>query len=290
MRLSRCFLALPALVLAAACATSASDAPGVVDTMSVPDSAAFCSGYCKKLVGCDNTKDQQTCENSCKNTNAAVFPKLRSDVLGKVSSCINAKDCKTVLGSDVVGACSAEAVASVAPSETGKRFCDDLGGTDTKCGKTLDKAKCLDRAKLYNDKALTDADLCTKKACSDVDACVDASLGSISTSTSTTTTDDGGTDTGTKDSGTMCSSVGPGKTFDFTGTSIACDDCAATSCCSEATSCANSPTCSALWQCLLGCQSDTTCRNYCAQQYSSAVSTFNAFANCFSGSCSSSCQ
>ena len=56
-----------------------------------------------------------------------------------------------MLGSDVVSACSEEAVASVAPSETATRFCGDLGTTDTKCGKTLDKAKCLNRAKLYND-------------------------------------------------------------------------------------------------------------------------------------------
>lgn len=287
MRFSRLFLAAPALIVAAAaCATSAVDIPGT-DTTTVPDAAAFCGGYCKKLVGCDNTKDQQTCENNCKNTNAAVFPKLRSDVLGKVSSCINGKDCKTVLGSDVVSACSAEAVASVAPSETGKRFCDDLQTTDTKCGKTLDKARCLDRAKLYNDKALTDADLCTKKACSDIDACVDASLGSITTSTSTSTPD-AGTDTGTDSGQTTCSAVGPGQTFDFM--TMQCNDCAASSCCSQAQACSNSPTCSALWQCLLGCQSDQTCRSYCAQQYSTAVTTFNAFANCFSGACTSACQ
>ncbi len=285
MRFTRCFLALPALALAAACATSTGDAPGT-DTTSTPDSAAFCSGYCKKLVGCDNTKDEQTCENTCKNANAATFPKLRADVLGKVSSCINAKDCKTVLGSDVVGTCSAEAVASVAPSDTANRFCDDLGTTDTKCGKMLDKAKCLDRAKLYNDKALDDADLCTKKACSDVDTCVDASLGTITTTGSSSTSSDGGT----KDSGgpTTCSAVGTGDTFDFM--QQACNDCAASSCCNEAQACANSPSCSALWQCLLACQSDQNCRSSCAQAYSSAVSTFNAFANCFSSSCSSQCM
>ncbi len=285
MRPIRCLFALPALVFAAACATSASDIPNT-DTMTVPDAAAFCAGFCKKLVGCDNTKDEQTCENTCKNTNAAVFPKLRADVLGKVSSCINSKDCKTVLGSDVVTTCSAEAVASVAPSETGRRFCDDLGSTNTKCGKTLDKAKCLDRAKLYNDKALTDADLCTKKACADVDVCVDASLGAIHATSGNQTQPDGGSaDSGTM---TMCSAVGPGQTFDFH--TMACNDCAATSCCAQAKTCSNSTSCSALWQCLLGCQGDQTCRNYCAQQYSSAVSTFNAFANCFQSSCSQACQ
>jgi hypothetical protein len=286
MRLTQCLYALPAFIFAAACATSTADVPGT-DTTTTPDSAAFCSGYCKKLVGCDNTKDEQTCENTCKNSNAAIFPKLRADVLGKVSSCINAKDCKTVLGSDVVGACSAEAVASVAPSDTANKFCNDLNTTDTKCGKTLDKAKCLDRAKLYNDKALTDADLCTAKACADVDTCVDASLGSISTGTSTTT-DGGKTDSGQMDSGSMCSAVGPGQTFDFM--QQACNDCAASSCCSQAQACANSSSCSALWQCLVSCQTDQTCRNYCAQTYSSSVSTFNAFANCFQSSCSTQCQ
>lgn len=288
MRLTHCLSALPTLILVAACATSASDVPGS-DTTSTPDAAAFCGGYCKRLVACDNTKDEQTCENTCKNLNAAIFPKLRADVVGKISSCINAKDCKTVLGSDVVGTCSAEAVASVAPSETATKFCNDLNTIYTKCGRTLDKAKCLERAKLYNDKALADADLCASKVCADVDACVDASLGSISTGSSSTAADGGTkTDSGQMDSGNdTCSAVGPGKTFD-SGTQM-CNDCAASSCCSQAQACANSPTCNALVQCLNGCNGDKTCWNNCAQAYSSAVSTYNAFANCVSSNCSSQC-
>jgi len=268
----RClFLLFPVVAACATAADSSSD---------ISDATAFCSGYCKRIGGCDNTRDVQTCENTCKNQNAAVFPKLRSDVVSKISTCIDALDCKTVLGSDVVSSCSAEAVAQVAPSEVGKRFCDDLGATDTKCERSLDKAKCLDRAKLYNDKALGDADLCTKKACADVDACVDASLGAIAT---TSTSD---SDAGTE-AGAMCSAIGPGHTFDFQTTS--CNDCNASSCCAPAQACASSPTCNALAQCLKACSNtNQACRNSCLSTFASGINALNAAAACFQ-SCASSC-
>jgi len=191
-----------------ACATGAQEG----DTSSSSDPLVFCNGYCKKLVGCDNARDEQTCQNTCKNQNAAIFPKLRVDVLSKVSSCIDQRDCKTVLSSDVIAKCSDEAVASVAPTETAKKFCDQLAATQTKCGGSAEKTQCLNRAKLYNDKALTDASMCTTKACADITKCVDAALGSLTTQPSTSSPKDGDAGTNT---GPMCSAIGAGRFFDF---------------------------------------------------------------------------
>jgi len=65
----------------------------------------------------DKALDHQTCKNACTNSYAAVFPKLREDVVELIVGCFDAKDCKTVLGGDVVGSCVSDAVASVAPSD-----------------------------------------------------------------------------------------------------------------------------------------------------------------------------
>src|SRR5689334_20326204 len=86
-------------------------------TAGTPDTAAFCNNLCTRVTTCDHTADQTTCSNSCKNKNAATFPKLRTDIVGLLTDCINNKDCKTVTSTtaDVVGTCASEAVASVAP-------------------------------------------------------------------------------------------------------------------------------------------------------------------------------
>ena len=140
----------------------------------------FCSGYCGKLTTCDNTRDAQTCAASCNNQLAAIFPKLRSDVVVSVESCIESQDCKTSLDSDTIATCATQAEASVAPSDAATQFCNAWVGASTKCGAAIDKAMCLNVAKLFNDDALMQASTCTGKACADISGCVSATLGSFS--------------------------------------------------------------------------------------------------------------
>ena len=71
-------------------------------TEATSDAASFCSSLCGRQESCDTSLDVQTCRNSCTNGYAAVFPKLRQDVVGLIVQCFDAKDCKTVLE----GSCS----------------------------------------------------------------------------------------------------------------------------------------------------------------------------------------
>jgi hypothetical protein len=90
------------------------------------DAASFCGSLCTRQESCDTSIDVQTCRNTCTNGFAAVFPRLRQDVVGLIVECIDAKDCKTVLDGSLVGTRAAAAVASVAPSEQATAFCDGL--------------------------------------------------------------------------------------------------------------------------------------------------------------------
>jgi len=140
----------------------------------------FCSTYCGKLSTCDNTRDEQTCSASCDNQLAAMFPKLRSDIVSTIESCITSQDCKTSLDGGTIATCATQAEASVAPSQVATQFCDAWVSASTKCGSSIDKATCLDEAKLFNDDALNQANACTSKACADIQGCVSATLGSFS--------------------------------------------------------------------------------------------------------------
>jgi hypothetical protein len=140
----------------------------------------FCTTYCGKLSSCDNTRDEQTCSASCDNQLAAMFPKLRSDIVSTIETCIKAADCKTSLDGGTIATCATQAEASVAPSAVASKFCDAWAGASTKCGSSIDKATCLDESKLFNDDALNQASQCTSKACADIGGCVSATLGSFS--------------------------------------------------------------------------------------------------------------
>lgn len=193
--------------------------PGVVT-----DATSFCDALCGRQEQCDNALDAQTCRNTCENGSAAVFPKLRGDVVGLVIDCFAAKDCKSVLTSNVVATCAAEAVASVAPTAAAVTYCDALTAAKKKCGSSAGKAECLDQAKLYGDEAIAEAQNCAVRPCTEIDTCVGAALGALGTSTSVSTTAPPRTKTG------ICSAAL------MTGLG-ACRACAEGACCVEATAC-----------------------------------------------------
>ena len=279
------------VLIVVGCATAGSD-----DTGSTSSASSFCTGYCSRVHTCDQTKDLQTCTNSCQNSNAATLPKLREDVVGLIGKCFDGKDCKTVLGGTVLATCSEEATASVAPSATATTFCDAYATASTKCERTIDKAACLTRTKLYSDATLSDAQQCASKACTAIDDCVNAALGGLTTDgggSSNSSSSGGTTDAGKKDGATSSSSSSSGSTATCTGvdTSTACGACTASSCCSQVTQCKADSNCTSLVSCLQNCAAgDTTCQNSCQTEFPSGVTNFNAFSSCLSNSCSSQCQ
>jgi hypothetical protein len=262
------------------CAASAApnvDNPnaGTSGTASAPDAEKFCGTFCDRTVGCDDTRDEQTCKNACANQNAAIFPKLRADVVGLIEDCLTGKDCRTVLSSDVISTCQGEAVASVAPSAAAIDLCDALTAAETKCGHTGGKAQCLDMAKLYNDTTLKDAHDCASKACADQDACVSAALGGIGT-------------------GTVVPDAGPppandaGTTTCGLATTSACMSCMSSSCRSELTACENDASCGSFLQCWSSCGSSASCVAQCNAQDPGDTMRGQLVA-CLAGSCCSAC-
>jgi hypothetical protein len=286
MRTAPLFLAVFASFSLVACAASdhvvvgqSGTAPAGDTSQTVPsvsDAASFCSAMCGREQACDKTIDTQTCENECTNANAAVFPRLRTDVVDLVVACFDGKDCKTVLDGEFLGACTADAIASVAPSAAASTFCDALAGAKDKCSSSQSstKAQCLNSAKLYGDLAIAQAQNCVKRSCSEIDTCVSAVFGSLGGATTTTTT----TTTGGSCSG------------QFTGLG-SCTSCAQTSCCAEATTCYGDSQCQNIVE---ACFTQGTSSSACSQAYSAASSSSqsraSALFSCSSSKCASTCQ
>jgi hypothetical protein len=255
-------------------------APSADTSQTLPattDAASFCTAMCSRIQSCDKAIDSQTCENQCTNGNAAVFPRLRSDVVSLIVSCFDGKDCKTVLGGGFVGACTADAIASVAPSAAASKFCEALATAKKSCsGSTsMTKAACLDSAKLYGDTAIAQAQNCVKRGCSEIDTCVSAVFGSLGGAGSTTTT----TDTSTSCSGS----------FTDLGS---CASCAQTSCCAEATACYADSECHAIaQQCLQGGTTSGACSQVYSSSSTSAQQLASTLLSCSQSKCSStSCR
>jgi hypothetical protein len=239
------------------------------------DAASFCGSLCGRQESCDTSLDVQTCKNSCTNGFAAVFPKLRQDVVGLIVECFDAKDCKTVLEGSVVATCAEEAVASVAPSAEATSFCDGLSAAKKKCGSTTTKATCLGQAKLYSDGTIVEAANCTDRPCSEIDRCIAATFGELGGAGATATP---------KPSKNECTGQ-----FTDLGT---CQSCAEDACCAEADACAGDTYCRSY---MAQCQ-DASGYSYseCAQilQYNLPTTSrqlLGAYYNCASSKCSTSC-
>lgn len=249
--------------------STTSDAAGTEP--AVTDAASFCQAMCHRVQSCDKSLDAQTCENECSNSNAAIFPRLRSDVVALIVGCFDSKDCKTVLGSGFVGACTADAIASVAPSAAASSFCDALAASKKTCSgsEAATKADCLNSAKLYGDGAIAQAQNCVKRGCTEIDSCVSAVFGSL-----------GGATTKPPTTGTSCT----GKFTDL-GT---CQTCAETSCCAETTACYADSSCRNI---LRACVTGGTTSSACSQAYSGASSSSQSLAStvfsCSSSKCTS---
>lgn len=279
MRTFRLFVsALPFLAVAASgCANDSVETryippSGATTDSTIPavhDAATFCGALCDRTQACDQALDHQTCKNSCTNSYAAVFPKLRGDVVDLIVGCFDSKDCKTVLTGDVVSTCVADAVASVAPTDAANAFCTAKVTAKKKCSVTITKADCLEEAKLYGDAAIAQAQNCTARPCGEIDACVAASFGGI---------------------GKVSSTPKPTSCTGLTELG-SCRSCAESSCCTEAAACAADPQCRPIMSaCAYGTGSSTTCQQLGANLPSASYSLAQTYFQCAQASCSSSCQ
>lgn len=280
MRLIFVSTSIALFLTAAACATTEhkivpSDGDGGAQgddtsvTLPEHDTAGFCKALCDREQECDKSLDHQTCANTCMNTNAAVFPKLRQDVVDLVITCFAGKDCKQVLGGQVVATCTSEAIATVAPSQAAVGYCDAYASAKEKCGAAAVKAQCLATAKLYSDETIAEAVNCTKRSCGEIDACVAATFGAFGGGTTTPPTQ-------------TCS----GQFADLGS----CQSCAEGQCCAAATACAADPMCRAgMRPCSRAYGSSSTCLDAMQTSSSTSQQLLQAYFACASTSCSSSC-
>jgi hypothetical protein len=245
-----------------------------IPTEPTADAVSFCGSLCSRQESCDTSLDVQTCKNTCTNGFAAVFPKLRQDVVGLIMQCFDAKDCKTVLDGNVIGTCAEEAVASVAPSDEAVGFCDTLSAAKKKCSSSSTKAQCLDQAKLYSDETIVEAANCTDRPCNEIDRCVAATFGELGSAPASPS----------KPSTNQCT----GKFADL-GT---CQSCAEEECCIEADACAGDSYCrSYMAQCQ---EASGASYSQCAEllQYNLPATSrqlLGSYYNCAQSKCSTSC-
>ena len=139
---------------------------------------SWCSALCDSRYKCDKTYDAVTCVNQCTNNNAAILPKVRSDVVNIDVKCFATLDCATVLAGDSVSECDAKSSSSVAPSPEGQEYCATYISKAAECGGQASEGNCLSYVKIFADGAIREAGRCLNKSCSDADGCLDAALGS----------------------------------------------------------------------------------------------------------------
>lgn len=286
------FFAFSAMsLLLGACASNGGNVASSTQGTDPAEVQSFCANYCANIKACDAKIDERTCSNNCENVNAALFPKLRSDVVSGISACFDEKDCKSTLSGNFDAACMKEAQAKTAPSNAALSFCTALQGSRTKCKVSADKSGCLNLAKIYADDVLADAELCAKNSCSDVDTCVGAALAIPPGATiggGTSPVGDG--DVGSGDASypvlpDACS------TSVLPTVSESCKTCLTGSCCAAMSACSNDAQCLALLSACSGSSSAscsatsnavTSAARSLAASVSSCVDT-KCDANCFSG-------
>jgi hypothetical protein len=153
-----------------------SDGDGMQSTAVGPSD--LCASLCGALTACDNGNAGACSSSECEAALAATGGKLRSDFADYVERCVGTRDCPSLTGGSAFETCRAEAVASLAPSATGRGFCDDLDAALIACSAQAQypKAECLEAVKTYADSAITAAQGCVSKPCAQIASCVDGEL------------------------------------------------------------------------------------------------------------------
>ncbi|HEY2899531.1 MAG TPA: hypothetical protein VGL59_03065 [Polyangia bacterium] len=268
---------------------------GNLDAVGTPDAAAdtsvqmmappmsaqdLCTAFCTRVTTCDTTRDLQTCTNACTNADAALFPRLRADLVAATAQCVQTKDCATIAHETALQGCVNEAAAALGPSPTATGFCDAFNTGETRCSVTVDKTDCLLKSKIYSDATLTNATACAGKGCSLIYACAAATLTTSAGSWSL----GGGINPGKRCGGTAepcsqlefnpnsCMAAGCTPGGSCGGSSLPCNffnneetSCTRAGCTYTGTTCSGTPTACSTATSATACQSledcfwDTTC-------------------------------
>jgi hypothetical protein len=259
------------LLAAMACApgVACSSASGSGSGSSPSGASDLCSTVGNKATSCNSAIDKTTLANDCANQVAALLPKLRSDVVSSLDSCVQSSDCTHV--SSFVTDCLNTETASIAPSGAAMQFCGDLAKAKMKCSSgTVDEAICLDNSKIFSDGALSSADSCASHACGDIDGCVTSALGG----TGAISTGSSGSSTGSSGSSgsSTGSSGGTAACQPDLNTTTRCGSCLEQYCCPQVVTCFGDPSCA---QCTRGgtCSNDapTTILNNCIAAHCTAA-------------------
>jgi hypothetical protein len=236
--------------------------PGVEGAVDV------CAGLCARLVACDPDEDEDTCTSKCDNIISVFLSKVTDEFSRELLACIDDAACRDLEAGRAVPACSAEARARVAPSESAIDFCDAYAAAADKCGRSVDKAGCYLEAKIYNDEALSSARKCLSKTCADIDSCVHASLALPGESPAP--------------SPASC-------TTELSYQAATCDSCMESSCCAEDNACAAEPQCMSFYACAVKCTT-SDCVQSCAYAYPRGEKVFDSLLTCMDNRCSASCK
>jgi hypothetical protein len=159
-----------------ACSSGNGTGSGAAANTNTVDVATMCRSFCNDNHTCDETIDQQTCQDNCTNSLAVQWDKMRSDFVNGWQSCYQATDCAAKLDGSATSDCINQELASIAPSGTDTAFCSALKSSATTCGESFSDGDCLNLTKEFGDAALKDAQSCTSKACSAIPSCVEAAL------------------------------------------------------------------------------------------------------------------
>lgn len=161
----------------AACSSGTENTASSSASVSTSGTASFCASYCDHWSACDSSIDKDTCSTECEDAASSTFRRLRSDIVEPTKTCFMSSDCKSILSGNALSDCVEEAAVSVAPSAAAKSFCDAFAGAAGRCDASIDRADCLNAAKIYGDETLEAAKACTEKSCSQMGTCIKAELG-----------------------------------------------------------------------------------------------------------------
>ena len=150
--------------------------------------------------------------------------------------------------------------------------CNATGQWATRCGFTVDQAKCVQEGAAYNASQLQAAtDCASQKSCDKTlfDQCFDKALSSNGGGSA-----DGGA--GTKSDGGASAST--------------CDSCARASCASEVAACESLPACVSLFNCVEQAAGDKVKVQACVDQDPTGLATLQSLARCENEKCPTQCQ
>lgn len=164
-------------LLLAACSGDDEDSAASPTSGSASNVENWCQALCGSRKKCDSSYDDTTCLAQCRNTNAAVLPKIRNDVVQSDIQCFGTIDCVTVLAGNSTSECFKASVAAIGPSQVAKDFCTAFVNWADECGGDVEAGACLEAYKAYSDETLQEASVCYDKSCSDAGKCIDAATG-----------------------------------------------------------------------------------------------------------------